>query len=403
PEVYRGLFKLYRAEGRSAELTDLIDRAWGPPAEGEEPDAEARRAAADRARAMLAALEEEPGLVEELMEAAVREVYQRRRRQSDTWQLMATLADRTGQLGRAEVLFREALRGVGPRSEAAVYDGLLRVLWRANKPAAVAALCREALEGRPRATNLVLFHTHLAMALAELGQFGEALAQADRAVELSGDGTRLAMRCRKVHVLRRAGRFADAVAECERMLKEYAEPHEVREVRYALATVYSAARQYARAEEQLRLILDIDPNDATANNDLGYHWADRGVNLAEAERLIRRAIELDRAQRRSAPDGEPDNAAFLDSLGWVLFRKGDAAGAREWLEKAAALPEGRDDPVVWDHLGDVYARLGEPARAAAAWRKALELFGQKRRENTEGRAEEIRRKLGELPPGRGQQ
>src|SRR5260370_27522223 len=118
-----------------------------------------------------------------------------------------------------------------------------------------------------------------------------------------------------------------------------------------------------RAEKQLKRILDADPNDASACNDLGYLWADQGKNLAEAEKLIRKALDLDRRQRSEGPnvqlDADRDNAAYVDSPAWVLFRRGQLAEARRELDRAVKLPGGGDDPLIWDHLAAVYFRHGD--------------------------------------------
>ena len=103
-----------------------------------------------------------------------------------------------------------------------------------------------------------------------------------------------------------------------------------------LSGVYSAARNMPKAEEQLELVLKIDPNNATVCNDLGYIWADQNKNLAQAEELIRKAIDLDRQQRKGPPgpgaERVNDNAAYVDSLGWVLYRRGQADAARKELD-----------------------------------------------------------------------
>jgi Flp pilus assembly protein TadD len=122
--------------------------------------------------------------------------------------------------------------------------------------------------------------------------------------------------------------------------------------------------------------------------------ADRNVRLDEAERLIRRAVDADRAVAKRS--GEEENAAYLDSLGWVLFRKGDLAGAREWLEKAAALPDGADDPTVWDHLGDVYVKLDLPDKAREAWQTSVKLYREDRRPKSAARRNEVEKKLKSL-------
>src|SRR5262249_38148502 len=123
--------------------------------------------------------------------------------------------------------------------------------------------------------------------------------------------------------------------------------------------------------------------------------------LDEAEKLIRRALELDKQLRgalTAKSDAADENAAYVDSLGWVLFRKGKLDEARQELERAAKLPDGEEDRVVWDHLGDVYFRQKRPAKAAEAWRKALALFDQGARRKAGDRYKEIQGKIRQTKP-----
>ena len=129
------------------------------------------------------------------------------------------------------------------------------------------------------------------------GEAGRGFKEADAAVADADDPNRLFCRETRVRILMQAQRYEQAAEECKDLLKDYSNPEEVREIRHTLSIVYSAAREYDRAEEQLRLMLEADPNDATANNDLGYQWADQSKNLEEAEKLIRKALDLDRKQR----------------------------------------------------------------------------------------------------------
>jgi tetratricopeptide (TPR) repeat protein len=115
------------------------------------------------------------------------------------------------------------------------------------------------------------------------------------------------------------------------------------------------ADSLARAEKALAL----KPDFAPALNFLGYSWADQGVRLAEARDLIEKAVAAD-----------PDNSAYLDSLGWVLFRLGKAAEALPHLEKAAELLKDEPDATVLEHLGDVLEALGRAGPAREAWGKA---------------------------------
>ncbi|MCS6850151.1 MAG: tetratricopeptide repeat protein, partial [Gemmataceae bacterium] len=138
-----------------------------------------------------------------------------------------------------------------------------------------------------------------------------------------------------------------------------------------------------KATEHLQRLLKDKPNDPTYNNDLGYIWADHNRNLEEAERLIRKALEEDRKQRRADPDLRPeddkDNAAYLDSLGWVLFKQKKYQEAKKYLLEAVKDKEGQHVEI-YDHLGDVHMALGEKAEAMAAWKKAIESAGPSRRE-----------------------
>ena len=142
-----------------------------------------------------------------------------------------------------------------------------------------------------------------------------------------------------------------------------------------LSGIYSGWKKMDKCEAELLTILKYDPTNATANNDLGYIWADQSKNLQEAEAMIRKAIDIDREQRKTQAALDKDNAAYIDSLGWVLFRRGDVDGRhlKELERSQVALPEG-DDPALWDHLGDVYFRVERYPQALSAWQRSVELY-----------------------------
>jgi tetratricopeptide (TPR) repeat protein len=108
----------------------------------------------------------------------------------------------------------------------------------------------------------------------------------------------------------------------------------------------------------IRGLLERDADNVEAMNSLGYLLADHGRDLDEAERLIRRALAE-----------EPDNGAFIDSWGWLLFRRGRLDEARVQLERAVSLTG--DDPVVREHLGDVYNQLNLKDLAREQYKHSL--------------------------------
>ena len=102
-------------------------------------------------------------------------------------------------------------------------------------------------------------------------------------------------------------------------------------------------------------MLDEFPDDVGALNDLGYLWADQNKRLARPHRMIRQAVEA-----------EPENAAYRDSLGWVLYRLGKFDEALEEQKKAVELSKSKEkesDGVMYDHLGDIHAALGQKDKA----------------------------------------
>jgi Tfp pilus assembly protein PilF len=128
---------------------------------------------------------------------------------------------------------------------------------------------------------------------------------------------------------------------------------------FVAGSIYERQKKYDLAEEEFHKVIVSDPKHAQALNYLGYMLADRGTRLDEALGYIRRAIAL-----------EPQNGAYLDSLGWVYFRLGNYDLAEENLRRASE--KIGTDPTVQAHLGDLYQKTGRLKQATTHWQRALD-------------------------------
>lgn len=187
-----------------------------------------------------------------------------------------------------------------------------------------------------------------------------ARGEAPRAMRLfddwlrSGRGDFIDTELARARALSEGGMRAEAVQGLDLALQRHPEHPELR---YQRAVELDGAGRSREAIKVFETLLKERPEDANVQNALGYTLADRNRSLARAERLIRSAL----AQR-------PDNAAFLDSLGWVRFRRGDKAGALPHLERAWRLSQ---EGEIAAHWGEVLWSMGDQAAARSVWARAL--------------------------------
>jgi tetratricopeptide (TPR) repeat protein len=130
-------------------------------------------------------------------------------------------------------------------------------------------------------------------------------------------------------------------------------------VTFVEGSIYERQKKYELAEESFHKVIADDPKNAQALNYLGYMLADRGVRLEEALGYIRRAVALD-----------PQNGAYLDSLGWAYYRMGNYELAEENLRRASE--KIGSDPTVQAHLGDLYQKTGHLKLATTHWQRAID-------------------------------
>ncbi|ADE16936.1 Tetratricopeptide TPR_2 repeat protein [Nitrosococcus halophilus Nc 4] len=322
------------------------------------------------------------------------------------------------QQGKEDVAL-ESLETVIEKGEASFPLRLAygQILMEANRSAKAQALFRELEQEQPESPDVLIAQGLLAMEQLEyeraknyfqrLLQIGESAAQArfylGRLAELQGDPQRaikwygsitrgglvVDAQVRQAVVIARQGNMQAARQRLQLLSKKFPEQAArfqlaegeilVNAERYGEAmTHYDDALQerpedtnllYARAlvaenlgrldilEQDLQLILELDPNNAEALNALGYTLADRTERLEEALHYISRAMEL-----------QPNNAFILDSMGWVHYRLGNYDEAEKYLREAIEL---RKDPEIAAHLGEVLWIKGDKTGARQVWRHSL--------------------------------
>ncbi len=175
------------------------------------------------------------------------------------------------------------------------------------------------------------------------------------------------LQIRRIVGMTNAREFRDAEKLLGDILDSATDPRQRVRLLYMRSTLLRAQGRHDEADEAMKSVLALGPRDESLSNDLAYNWIDRGVQLGDAEPLIRFAVGR-----------FPRQAAYLDTLGWLFYKKGNMAEAEVWLSRANRVRGGRD-PVIYDHLGDTNWRLGRHAEAIENWKKAVDLI-QRRRE-----------------------
>jgi Tfp pilus assembly protein PilF len=306
----------------------------------------------------------------------------------------------------------------------AAYMGLIRSTYATRKYAETEKLCKEAredqiikaavvkmqrgndedaVEERRALTKFLLnIIEDAAIAMARQGDVDRAIEHIDHQFQDSLLGLEL-----KGQVYRLANKNEEALKAYEDMidraksdndLKKKDQEKILEDIDYYKSSIYIELGQLEKAEEMLKGLLAKHPDAPNYNNDLGYIWADHDKNLAEAEKMIRKAIEADRKARQEKQKAKPedikDHGAYLDSLGWVLFKQKKYVEAKRYLRQAVqnTLEEEDAESVeIYDHLGEVLLALGQKAEAVSAWKKGVEIAGDSKRDQK--RKEEVQKKI----------
>ena len=154
--------------------------------------------------------------------------------------------------------------------------------------------------------------------------------------------------------------FPAAVAALDRAVAQIKPEPGYWSLYYRRGVAHERNKQWDKAEADFKQALSLYPEQPMVLNYLGYSWVDRGMNLDEAFKMLRRAVEL-----------RPTDGYIVDSLGWAYYKLGKYPEATAELERAIELKPA--DPVINDHLGDAYWRVGRKLEATFQWNKARDL------------------------------
>ncbi|MDP7071259.1 MAG: tetratricopeptide repeat protein, partial [Candidatus Marinimicrobia bacterium] len=124
--------------------------------------------------------------------------------------------------------------------------------------------------------------------------------------------------------------------------------------------MYDSQQRWEASDSLYTALIVSDSSDAQALNNYAYSLAERGVSLEKALSMALQAIEL-----------EPENSAYLDTVGWIYFKKGNLRLSLKYIQESVEIEN--TNAVVLEHLGDVLTSDNRISEAADYYKKALDL------------------------------
>jgi len=224
-------------------------------------------------------------------------------------------------------------------------------------PQATAA-AKEAVQKLPDDRDLRMV---LDAQLADTGEVDHALSDVRSMLKGGPEDREIYVRLAIIYTRAKRWKEAeDALAKAEQLA---AKNDDKAYVWFLRGDLYQRQKMFDQAEVEFKKVLasvsPSDPQSAATLNYLGYMNADRGVKLDESLNFIKQALTF-----------EPNNGAYLDSLGWAYFKLGKYDLAEENLTKASI--HMGSDATVQEHLGDLYQKTGRLKLAAAHWERAVQ-------------------------------
>ncbi|HET7184115.1 MAG TPA: tetratricopeptide repeat protein [Terriglobales bacterium] len=265
---------------------------------------------------------------------------------------LGTIYRDTGKTQLAAATFRKMLT-LGDDNVSRGYQQLIDTYREAKQWKEATAVSQEAVAKVPKDRNLKMV---LAGQLADTGQADQGLSLMKGMLKGTAEDREVYISLAQMYGrLKRWPEAEEALSKAAQLSKKQEEKDYVS---FVAGSIYERQKKYDRAEEEFKKVLAGDPNNAVTLNYLGYMLADRGVRLEEALTYVKKAIQLD-----------PQNGAYLDSLGWAYFKLGNFDLAEENLRKA--MDRTQNDPTVLDHMGDLLQRTERLKLATAYWERAL--------------------------------
>jgi len=333
---------------------------------------------ADLDDAMLAALADESQKVQLLARLEAWTISNRTMGELSAGAWVARIA---GQDELAAKLQQEFLRRSGEDAAARTLLWSIQQLFD-NRPQQAIAMLRWGLTQQLLDENAPEPHFYLATALAMSEEHDAALAAARAAAKRAPDSADISVRVG--WVLYNADRPEQAAQSYRQVIEDFGDDPDpatraaLKEARSTLSYIRLKQGDVEQAVEWLEQVLDEFPGDPGALNDLAYLWAERSLHLARAERMVREALAA-----------EPDSAAYLDTLAWVQYRRGELPAALATIDRATSLTADQPDGELLNHRGEILAALGRKQEAIASWKQALPLLA----EDHPKLAAEVREKL----------
>jgi tetratricopeptide (TPR) repeat protein len=254
-----------------------------------------------------------------------------------------------GEHGKAITLYESLLKDDKEPNPRLVF--LLINAYRLNKQLDKAmAMGKQQFEKHPGETNIGLVY---ARTLGDAGKTKEGAEILQKMLQADPSNVDIYVNLSQIYL--QGKKYGDA----EKVLQR-AEDRKLdnERLKFQLATIYERQKDFDKAESIFKEVLKDNPKNAVVLNYMGYMLADRGVRLDEAVKYVEEALAID-----------PNNGAYLDSLGWAFFKLNELEKAEKLLLQAVDLV--KNDPVIHDHLGDLYFKTGALEKARDSWTKSL--------------------------------